>query len=196
MTFATPVTSAPSVRRDLLWLLAGALAAGVLSTTASQVPPEFRKLVLLYAIFGAACGFVLAWLAKELHPRAGWFRFATAAILTMAGAAALGWLSYRQFHKIRHTHEGAASLKMIRGVLEATNDPKDMENFEEHRRLYDPLFSDYLAYRVSDLGKWPAPLPTLFWISEIALAGVLAGVIVRRSSSGTQPSPPAATQHT
>lgn len=184
--------SASRVRwlRGLLWLGASLLAVLVLSVTGSYAPVPLKRLILFYGIFGIACGVVLRWLRAEIQPPGNRWVPVAGLVLCALGAVNLAGLSYRQFAQARqalaqqHPQELAA-IRMAE-KLEAS-DPQAMQRYAEERRKYEPRFTDYLAHRVSGLGAWKSPWPEIFWGGEVALAGILCGLTLRRARVNSTP---------
>ena len=111
----------------ILWIVGGVVAIAVLSVTATFVPAALKRLVIFHLVFGAACGYVLAWLAEELSlPLRGWM-MPFVALLTVAGAVQMAHLSYRQFHAARQElarerSKDVAALKMMQSLAEQDED--------------------------------------------------------------------------
>ena len=53
----------------------------------------------------------------------------------------------------------------------------------EERREFDLQFRGYLSRRVSTLGNWPQPWPTVFWWAEVILGSTLGSWLAWRSIS-------------
>src|SRR5262245_38992230 len=87
------------VLRNAIWLFASLVSVIVLSVTASYAPQITKRLILFYGIYGGACGFVLSWLAAEIHPCKGAWLIYCGFILAVLGAVNLGWISFRSFEK-------------------------------------------------------------------------------------------------
>jgi len=171
-TQTPPVIS--SVKQNILWLASGLFSVLILSLTASLAPVVFKRLILFHAIFGAAAGMVLLWLATEIRP--SWRKSLPAwgAGLCLLGAINMGWLSYRQFQKARADFAAAnprdAALQSMLEKL-SVNDPEFKARYEEEERRVHPRFQDFLAHRISSLGDWKTPWPEVFWSVEIFLSG-------------------------
>ena len=166
----------------ILWIVGGVVAIAVLSVTATFVPAALKRLVIFHLVFGAACGYVLAWLAEELSlPLRGWM-MPFVALLTVAGAVQMAHLSYRQFHAARQElarerSKDVAALKMMQSLAE--QDEEFRREYEVELKKFDPDFPDYLAYRVSQLGDWSSPWPMVFWLVEVLLSGVAGAGVFR-----------------
>ncbi|WP_139228599.1 hypothetical protein [Planctomicrobium piriforme] len=176
--------SAPTTyTRIALWLLGALVAVGVLSVTASYAPGVMKRLIVFYIVYGIACGFVLDWLAGELLTRRGSWLPVIAGVLCAAGALNLGWLSYRHFEQARHllAQQRSKDVQILETLRQASeNDPAVREEYAEELRQFSPRFEDYLAHRVSSLGKWPAPWPLVLWLGEVSIAGVACSLTLRQ----------------
>ncbi|WP_437206113.1 hypothetical protein [Planctomicrobium sp. SH664] len=164
-------------RRRLIWLGCGALGAAVLSVTGTFAPLSLKRLVLFHGLYGAACGYVLGWLAEEIQPPPGRWLFAAVFLLSVGGCVNLAWLSFRQFETSRRglaaeQSEQVAALNMLEKM--GPTDPESRARYAAERRKYAPEFTDYLAHRVSALGTWSTPWPEFFWLAECLTAGGVA----------------------
>lgn len=194
--------SEPTVARAISWrgfcgwLAAGAVAVLVLSVTATYAPPAFRRLVLSHAVFGGACGYVLAWLATEFRLTVTRKMITVSMLLTCLGGVNLAWLSYREFRAVRQAvalkhAEDLAALNMLESL--GTADPEAAARYAAERRKYAPRLTDYLRHRVSALGGWPIWGAVVFWMGELVIASITAGGCARwaRNTTGI----PLATHH-
>jgi len=94
----------------------------------------------------------------------------------------MGWLSYQHFRQARAEYAAAhprdAALQAMLEKLSAS-DPELKARYEEEHRRAHPLFPDYLAHRVSQLGEWKHPWPELFWLGELLIAGICCAGTIR-----------------
>ncbi len=162
-----------------VWLLAGFLAAAVLSVTASFAPAEMKRLLLYYVVYGIACGAVLHWLSIELRPGTPRLLPYFAGVICLVGALNLGFLSYRHFEQGRQKlalerPKDVEILKTLRSASE--QDPEVYEQYSRELRQFSPRFDDYLRHRVSSLGEWNRPWPELFWGFEVLLSAIASGI--------------------
>ncbi|WP_437192996.1 hypothetical protein [Planctomicrobium sp. SH527] len=183
-------SSSPTSKRRIdskwgtpLWLLTGFLAVGVLSVTASYAPPELKRLIIFYVVYGIACGFVLNWLVGELRPQLTRSLPWLTAFLCIAGAINMGVLSYYHFEQARHelAKERPQDVEILNALREASkDDPEAQELYAKELRQFTPRFEDYLQNRVSQLGEWPVPWPGVFWGAEVILAAVAGGITMAK----------------
>ncbi len=79
--------------------------------------------------------------------------------------------------------ENTEQFAMIQFV-ESTAADESKKEIEAFRREIEPAFGDYLAFRVSGMGAWPAPWPLVFWLSELIVAsGIATWMVVRDRST-------------
>jgi hypothetical protein len=112
----------------------------------------------------------------------GWLLPLLGGLILIAGGINMGWVSYRQFEQARRELAGEKSEQLaILSMLEQMSDVDEelARRYEEERRQFAPTFPDYLVHRVSALGKWAPHWAWLFWGSELALAGVSGGWMIR-----------------
>lgn len=154
----------------------------ILSLLFAHAPQPLKRLGLSYAIFGVVCGAVLGWFAKDrkLSFTKG-LAFASVLIVS-AGGIHIGWVSYQQFKTVRakQLQEDPKQLAML-NMMEKMADETTAKELRKRRREMQPQFPDYLAFRVSGLGKLSAPWPLIFWVGELLLASILAAGIVLRT---------------
>lgn len=194
-------------RNYLMWLIVGLLATAVLSLGAAFAPHVAKRLLLFHGLFGLAGGLLLGWLLAELgvlHPimpestgeseasrrklSPAWLVSSTGAAILILGGINMAWISSHQFRKTqqeqsRRQPEQAAALELLGRMSQ--DDPELAARYDEERRKLSPTFGDYLAHRVSSLGSWQSPWPTLFWLGELLLAAAIGGwILFRRATAG------------
>ncbi|MCA8997257.1 MAG: hypothetical protein KDA80_09725 [Planctomycetaceae bacterium] len=161
------------VRPLAYWIFGGLLAVVVLSLTMAFAPVSLKRLGLFFAVFGAAVGMVLNWLAGELRLNRDRRLDVLCGTLTLLGMLNLTYASYQQFHNAREQwakeHPGdVAAINALEKMTQA--DPELAEQYKRERSEYDPRFVDYLTHRTSALGEMPVSGAVAIWLGEIAVA--------------------------
>lgn len=161
------------------WILSGILAAIVLSVTASYTPTVMKRLIIFYVVYGAACGFVMHWLAGEIRPSAIRLLPVLTSLICLAGAVNVGLLSYRHFEQGRQhlARERPKDVEILETLKKASeNDPEMRQQYDRELRQYSPRFDDYLRHRTTNMGDWGSPWPEILWGIELLLSSIAGGV--------------------
>ncbi|MCA8991670.1 MAG: hypothetical protein KDA88_06810 [Planctomycetaceae bacterium] len=176
------------------WLVGLAALAWALSLVMAQVPADLKRLVIQYAVFGLAIGILsgLIWQWMQLGQRGKWthlFVFA-ATLLGLLNTTGMSFVEYRQ-DGIRQAENPQFKLALTLLESEADLDPIAQAEYEELKRTGNRQLTDYLQFRVSQLGKWPVSAAVAFWLMELLLgAGVSAFVfslMIERQSPASLP---------
>ncbi|MBL8849485.1 MAG: hypothetical protein JNG89_07370 [Planctomycetaceae bacterium] len=168
---------------NLKWLVAVTLAVWGLSTLTGQLPPRARLLLLLSIAFGLLAGWGVRVLADEFKVSPSRPLAAVVCLLTVAGLVNVAWTAYRQMSAAARAITDADPQQLLAlRVLESSqnDDPTMQRRFREERARLQPIFADYLADRLSRLGRPEPPWPIVIWIAEILLGGFAAGWMFRR----------------
>lgn len=185
-----------SLKAILIWCSGSCLLVLILSLVFAHLPQEFKRLGLSYAVFGIVCGWGMGWIAQERKLTVTRLLIMLSVVIVLAGGCYVGWTGAQQFRQVRGEQlrqdpKQLAMLKMLENIAKETGS----EDHEKMRRKLEPEFSDYLAFRVSGLGKWAAPWPLIFWGGEVCLAAVLAGFSLRQSTGQKRSSETAETTY-
>ncbi len=174
--------------RPVIGLLAAIAGVCVLTAFAAMVPVGARKLLLFSVAFGLCAGGIVLWAAREFGLARRWAVCLTVP-LVLGGLSLIAVQGHRQLRAERaEAAKADPQQAMALGILEAAaeSDPQLAADLDRRRREQDPAFADYLALRVSPLGEWPQPWPTLFWGAEMLLAGAAGGLLVFRRLRAAQ----------
>ncbi|QDT34065.1 hypothetical protein Mal48_33240 [Thalassoglobus polymorphus] len=152
-----------------------------LSLIFAHAPVPFRRLGILYAAFGVACGAGLKWFMRELSLKRTPLLTVLAVLIVFTGGGHLGWVSYQNLKSVRTEmrQQYSEQLAML-NFVEGAADEETKKEFDKLRREFDPAFGDYLEFRVSPLGSWKAPWPLLLWLGELTIASAIAVWILTR----------------
>lgn len=165
-----------------IWCTVCMLVVFVLSLVFAHVPEPMRRLGLRYALFGLFCGGGLAWLGRELGLSASRRLLIFGIACVALGGGHLGWVSFQQFRAERRAEiqRSPKQLAMLNMLENLSPDDETAEEYRQLKRDWDPQFESYLRYRLSGTGKWTGISALGFWVGEIILAAVLAGIMLSR----------------
>jgi len=169
------------MKKQIILFLASLLVVAVLSMVGSVAPESGRKLLLLYALFGAVSGMAIRWLCTEIAVVPNRWTYILTMLLIATGAANIGRLGYFEFWNVRQTSmnnnpKQQAALRMLEEM--SKDNPEHMAAYAEHRREFEPQFVDYLKHRLSGFGEAPPWLAIGFWIFEILVSALTGGYIL------------------
>ena len=133
-------------------------------------------------MFGILSGIALSWIAKDRQLTFTKGVACSAILIVSAGGIHIGWVSYQQFKAVREKQlqDAPKQLAMLNMMEKMADDATALE-LRKRRREMQPQFMDYLAFRLSRIGKWSTPWPLVFWSGELILATSLATGIIFRS---------------
>lgn len=197
-------TSAGSNWAGLLqWLVLSVLGLTIFTLMAAHAPGRI-KLIGPFAVgFGLAAGAGLVALARIIGARRRRFIVWWVPVFIAAGQIGMAIESHRLYAKqVRRDSAGDVNvLKLARFLHEgaAPEDPDQKAQYEQmqqsvqkaaeerRRELQEKTsFTGYLRHRLSPLGSWPRPWPTVFWLGEVLL-GTAAGIwLVIRMTRGME----------
>jgi hypothetical protein len=171
------------MRPYLKWLVAASLAVWGLSVLTGHLPPRARLLLLLSVGFGLLAGWGARVIADEFSVPPSRRLAAIVLLLTVAGLVNVAWTAYRQLAAAASAITTADPQQLLAlRVLESSQegDPVMQRRFREERARLQPTFQDYLADRLSRLGRPEPPWPVVIWAAEILLGGFAAAWMFRR----------------
>lgn len=168
---------------DLKWLFGSSLAVLGLSALVGHLPPRARLLLLLAIGFGLLAGWSCRVIAGEFSVPTSQGRAIIVLLLTITGLANVAWTAYRQMAAAARaiTDSDPQQLMALRVLESAQADDAIMERrYREERARLQPTFGDYLADRLTGIGRPDEPWPAAIWGAEILLGGVAAAWMFRR----------------
>jgi hypothetical protein len=191
---STQPKSAPPGPRNgwLSWLLLFVLGTASISLAAVYLPPRVKMLGLFAVGIGLLAGGLAAWLARvfELRSPPSILMTAAAFLVILGGQVGMALESHRVFRTAEEralaaNPKRAAVLRMLQsGNL--PDDAKSEKMAADVRKTigtHGTSFTDYLRYRLSELGVQSGRAAWAIWILEIAL-GSLAGTWIFRRFAG------------
>jgi hypothetical protein len=167
----------------LKWLVASSLAVLGMSALAGHLPPRARLLLLLAIGFGLLAGWSCRVIAGEFSVPATRGLSAVVLLLTVVGLVNVAWTAYRQLAAAARaiTASDPQQLMALRVLESAQADDAVMQRrYREERARLQPTFNDYLADRLSGIGRPDEPWPVVIWGVEILTGGVAAAWMFRR----------------
>jgi hypothetical protein len=189
--------------RLILWFVLGAVIVGAVSGMLGSGPERIRALVLFPVAFGMLTGAALAFAAWETGIRSRFQVTVLSCVLVSGGLLVVAREAYEELvslarDRVREDNKRLLGLQLLED--QAARDPAYLKQYLEQRMATRPQFEDYLMGRVSALGIWRSPWPTVCWIVEVLLGTGAAGWLVwrmmsaRLSSEGivVNPAPPEA----
>lgn len=161
----------------LTWTAVSSLAAAAITYTAVQTPGRVRLLGLFFIAVGVAIGLLVSQLGRMLQVtlNRSWF----AVLASMLTIAALVGITIQSFQREQQARKISDQEKMAQQVLARMNSVGDSPKAIPPTSL-SSQFHDYLAGRVRQLGRWPAPWPEVWWIIELAASIATAAYCSQR----------------
>lgn len=177
-----PTPSAPS-SDWLSWLLGTSGGCVGLAMLLAHLSPELKRLGLLAAAYGGACGLLAAWFWQHRMQCSPSRRTLLLVVLwACMGNTLLTWLSWREYrgHVLQTAQDPQTLLALKLLETDAEQNSVSRARLAELQASLNPGFGDYLRFRLQALGKWPLSAAIAFWCGETLLAGLLAGLVFDR----------------
>lgn len=176
------------------WVFLCAVVLTALAVGAACLPPRFRLLGLLAALFGLLCGWIMGRIAVLLRLSSTRWLMVSAGVLTAAAFAGQTWEARRHFAEEMASRFDRAEKTILQPQggqvssgprLSPGSSVEEQEAIRQAREIWlaeNTSFAAYLQHRVKALGEWPLWGAALFWGGEILLAGLCGGWVYRRVS--------------
>ena len=158
----------------------------------AHLSPELKRLGLLAAAYGGACGLLAAWFWQQRMHRPPTARILLLVVVwACLGNMLLSLLSWREYrsHALQAAQDPQTLMALKLLETDADQHPASQARLNELRASLNPGFGDYLRFRLQALGKWSLPTAVAFWSGETLLAGLLGGLVFKRWLSRQQAGP-------
>ncbi|MEX2287287.1 MAG: hypothetical protein WD648_09375 [Planctomycetaceae bacterium] len=175
LTSTSSVESRPVGLANLaLWLLFAVVGLTALTLVFVHAPGRIKLIGLYAVVYGLIAGGALGLLARKLRLPSTMRLVVISFLLIAAGEMGIAIESHRVWAAGGwDAFDKSPTGKLAAEVLINPGSPADLRaSLQESldRQHEEFSFPGYLARRVSPLGAWPAPWPTVAWLAEVVLA--------------------------
>lgn len=188
------------LRGRAIWLGVSVPALGLLTFLVANAPERVKLIGLFPLGVGCLAGIALGLLARELRVPPSRYWIVPVWCLIAGVQIGMTWLAYSRRAEFLQSRQEKDPLSEVtqqvltndtgeetvesRATLEALRE--SVHRGEEIRRER-VTFAGYLQYRVTALGKWEAPWPTVFWATEVLIAATAGTWLAWRMHSLARP---------